>query len=74
MRNLVCLLMLCCCAAPSAFGRDTAEKLRERFIFCSQFVIEDPGTEAVVDSTHDCCGFANRIHDCRLIDGEKKYR
>jgi hypothetical protein len=74
MKNLVCLLLLCCCAASSAFGRDTAEKLRERFIFCNQFVIEDPGHVVVLDSTYDCCRFANLIHDCRLIDREEKYR
>jgi len=72
MKNLICLLMLCCCAASSAFGRDAAEKSRERLIFCSQFVIEDPGPVVVLDSTHDCCGFANTIHDCHLIKQEEK--
>ncbi len=74
MKNVVCLLMLCCCAASSAFGRDSAERLRERLIFCSQFVIEDPGPVVVPDTTHDCCPFANPIHDCRLIDREEKNR
>ena len=74
MKNLVCLLMLCCCAAPSAFGRDTAEKLRERFIFCSQFVIEDPGPVVVQDNTHDCCRLAKPVHDCRLMDRKENNR
>jgi hypothetical protein len=73
MKNLICLLMLCCCAASSAFGRDAAEKSRERLIFCSQFVIEDPAPVVVLDSTHDCCGFANTIHDCHLIKQEEKH-
>jgi hypothetical protein len=66
--------MLGCCVDSSAFGRDTNEKLRERFVFCSQFVIEDPGPVVVLDSTHDCCRFATRIYDCRLIDREEKHR
>jgi hypothetical protein len=74
MKNLVCLLMLCGCAASSALGRDSAERLRERLIFCSQFVIEEPGAVVVLDPTHDCCRFANSIHDCRLINREEKYR
>ena len=73
MKNLVCLLMLSCCAASSAFSRDSAERLRERLIFCGQFVIEDPGPVVVQDTTHDCCGLAGPIHDCRLIDGEEKH-
>ncbi len=72
MKNLICLLMLCCCAASSAFGRDAAEKLRERLIFCSQFVIEDPGPVVVLDSTHDCCRFADTIHKCE-IKQEKRH-
>jgi hypothetical protein len=72
MKSLVFLLMLGCWAASSAFGRDSAESLRERIIFCSQFVIEDPGPVVVQDTTHDCCRLANPIRDCRLTDREEK--
>jgi hypothetical protein len=74
MKNLVFLLMLCGWVASSAFGRDSAERLRERMIFCSQFVIEDPGSVALQDTTHDCCRLAKPIHDCRLIDRQEKNR
>ena len=73
MKNLFCLLMLCCCTASSALGRDSAERLREHLIFCSQFVIEDPGLVVVLDSTHDCCGLANAIHDCYLIKQKENH-
>ena len=71
MKSLVCLLMLGCCAASSAFGRDAAERLRERLIFCSQFVIEDPGPVVIEDTRRNCCRFATPTHDCRLIDREE---
>ncbi len=74
MKNLVCALMLCCCAASSALGRDSAERLRERLTFCTQFVIEDPGHVIFPNSTHDCCRFANPIHDCHLMDWEEEHR
>jgi len=74
MKNLVCLAILCCCAASSAFGRDAAERLKERLIFCSQFVIEDPAPVIVQGSTYDCCRVANPVQDCRLSDREEKYR
>jgi hypothetical protein len=73
MRILACLLMLCCSEAPSAFGRDAAERLRERVIFCSQFVIEHPSRVVVPDSTRDCCWLANTIHNCHLIIQEEKH-
>ena len=72
MKILVCLLMLCCSAAPAAFGRDSPERLRERVIFCSQFVIEHPGPAVVRDRTRDCCWFANTIHNCHLINQEEQ--
>jgi hypothetical protein len=65
--------MLYCCAASSALGRESAERLRERLIFCSQFVIEDPGYVILPDSALDCCRFANPIHDCRFMDWEDKH-
>ena len=71
MKTLVCLLMLGCCTASSAFGPDSAEKLRERLIFCNQFVVEDPGPIVVDDNTHHCCPFANPIHNRRLINSEE---
>jgi hypothetical protein len=43
MRTFVRLLMLHCCSTSSAFGRDSAEKLREHLIFSNQFVVEESG-------------------------------
>jgi hypothetical protein len=40
--KIVCSLMLSCCTAFSASAGDSAEMLRVRRLFCSQFVIEDP--------------------------------
>ena len=74
MKTLVCMAILCCCAASSAFGRDSAERLRERLLFCSQFVIEDPGPVTVQGSAYDCCRLAKPIQDCHLTDREEKYR
>jgi len=73
MRVLICMLTLCGYAASSAFGRDSAEMLRERLIFCSQFVIEEPGPAIVPDSMQTCCRLANRIHDCHLMDWEDRH-
>jgi hypothetical protein len=74
MKGLVCLLMLYCHAAFPAIGADSAELLRERQLFCSQFVIEDPGPAIIHDSTRYCCRFANWDHDCHVIDWDGKYR
>lgn len=68
MKTLACSLILCCCAVSLASGRDSAEVLRERLIFCSQFVIEEPGSAIVLDSTRDYDGFAKRTYDCHLMD------
>jgi hypothetical protein len=65
MKILVSTLMLSCLIAVSAFAGDSEEILRERLILCSQFVIEEPGT-AIPGTTRYCCGFANRIPDCRV--------
>jgi hypothetical protein len=73
MKILIFLLMPCCYATCSAFGRDSAEMRRERLIFCGQFVIEEPGPAIVPDSTHECCRFAHRIHNCHLMDWEENY-
>jgi hypothetical protein len=72
MKILACSLMLCCCAVSLASGRDSAEMLRERLIFCSQFVIEEPGPAIVRDSARDYGGFADRIYDCHLMEWDDK--
>jgi hypothetical protein len=74
MKILVCSLVLCCCAAASATGADSAEMLRDRLLFCSQFVIEDPDPAIVRDSTRYCCRFANRAHDCHVNDWDDNHR
>jgi hypothetical protein len=62
----VCALMLTCMAAVSALAGDSAEMLRERLIFCNQFVIEDPYPGIVRDSVQSCCRVANRVRDCNV--------
>jgi hypothetical protein len=58
----------------SGVGRDSVEMLRDRHIFCKQFVIEGPDPGLLWDSTQYCCGMANRVHDCHAQDWEEKYR
>ena len=72
--KIVCPLMLTCMTAVSALAGDSAERLRDRLIFCSQFVIEHPYPTIVPDSTQYCCRTANRIHDCHIHDWDEKYR
>jgi hypothetical protein len=67
MKGLTCLLTLCCCAVSSAFGRDP-EMLRERLIFCSQFVIQDPAPPIASDPNRNFGGFVHRTYDCHLMD------
>jgi hypothetical protein len=73
MKSLVCSLTLYCYAAFPAIGGDSSEMLRERLLFCSQFVIEDPGPTITHNSERYCCRFANRGHDCHIVDWDKKY-
>jgi len=73
MKILVCSLMLSCFAVFSATGRDSAEMLRDRFIFCSQFVIEDPDPAIIRDSTRYCIRFGQRIHDCHVHYWDEKW-
>jgi hypothetical protein len=67
-------LMLTCTIAVSALAGDSAEMLRDRLIFCNQFVIEHAESPTVRDSTQYCCRPANRIHDCHTHDWDEKYR
>jgi hypothetical protein len=70
----VCSLMLSCCAVVSASAGDSAEMRRDRLIFCSQFVIEDPyvaifrDLTGFPDSTDYCCRFRDSVHDCHIYD------
>jgi hypothetical protein len=72
--NTVCALMLSCLIAVSALAGDSAEMLRDRLIFCSQFVIEDPDLRMLQDTTQYCCRMANRVHDCHVHDWGERYR
>ena len=73
MKGLDCSLMLYCHAALPAIGADSVERLRERHLFCSQFVIEEPGPAIIHDPTLHCCRFANWDHDCHVIDWGERY-
>ena len=70
----VCALMLTCMTTVSALAGDSAEMLRDRLIFCNQFVIEEPYPAIVQDSTPHCCRFANRLHNCHANDWTEKRR
>jgi hypothetical protein len=72
--KIVCALTLTCMTAGFALAGDSAERLRDRVIFCNQFVIEDPYPELLRDSTQHCCRMPNRVHDCHVIDWDEKYR
>ena len=77
MKILACLLMLCCFTAVSASAGDSTEILRQRLIFCDQFLIEHPypailrGLTGFVGSTG---GVGNRVHDCYLDAQHRDYR
>jgi hypothetical protein len=72
MKILACSMMLCCCAASLASGRDFAEMLRERLIFCSQFVIEEPAPAIEWESTRNYGSSINRTYDCHLMGRDDK--
>jgi hypothetical protein len=72
--KIVCALMLTCTTAVSALAGDSAELLRDRLIFCNEFVIEHPYPAIFPDGTRNCCRMANRVRDCRVNDWDKKYR
>ena len=65
---LICSLGLSYVALGAAMAGDAAERLRDRFIFCSQFVIEEPAPPVIWDSARDCCRLGRRLHDCQLRD------
>jgi hypothetical protein len=73
MKNFICALMLSCAAVP-AIGGDTGEMLRDRLIFCNQFVIEDPGPAVIAESLFFCCRFAHQGHDCHVLDVDDRDR
>jgi len=58
--------LLCLCAASSATCADSWEINRERYLICSQFVIERPASILIHDATKGCCRVANRIRDCHV--------
>ena len=66
MKILAYVVVLCCYAAGAATGRDLREMNRDRFIICSQFVIEDPEPVMVGKNPQYCCRLANRMHDCHF--------
>jgi hypothetical protein len=70
----VCALMLTCMTTISALAGDSAEMIRDRLIFCNQFVIEDPYPAIDRYSAQYCCGTAKRAHDCHAQDWDEKYR
>jgi hypothetical protein len=63
--KIVCVLVLTCSFADSAWAEDAAEMLRDRLIICNQFVIEDPYPTVIPDSTQYCCRTVTRTRDCR---------
>jgi len=72
--KIVCTLTLTCTIAVSALAGEPAEMLRDRLIFCHQFVIEHAESPMVRDFTQYCCRLANRIHDCHTHDWDENYR
>ena len=52
--KIVYALMLTCTTAVSALAGDSAEMLRDRLIFCNQFVIRDPDPGIRLGYHHDC--------------------
>jgi hypothetical protein len=70
--KIVCSLMLTCMTAVSALAGDSAEMLRDRLIFCNQFVIEDPYPAILRDTTPYFVRIANRVRDCRTHDWDEK--
>ena len=74
MKNSICSLMLSCVAAAPAIGGDTGEMLRDRLIFCNQFVIEDPDPAVIRQIPFSCCQFGRRGHDCHVLDVDDRDR
>ena len=72
--NTVCAVMLTCMTTVSALAGDSAEMLRDRLIFCNQFVIEDPYPAIDGYSARYWRGTANRAHDCHAQDWDEKHR
>jgi len=66
MKILAYTLMLSCYAAAAATGGDSREMNRDRFVICSQFVIEDPDPSMVGESPQHCCRFVKRTRDCQF--------
>jgi len=72
--KVVCSLMLSCFTAVLASAGDSTEMLRDRLIFCNQFVIEHPYPVLLRDSPQYCCRMPKRVHDCHAQDWDVKYR
>ena len=74
MKILVFSMVLSCVSAVLASAGDSAEMLRNRIIFCNEFVIEHPYPAIVLEDTRNCCRKANRLRDCRVNDWDENYR
>jgi hypothetical protein len=74
MKNFTCSLMLSCVAAAPAIGGDAGEMLRNRLIFCNQFVIEHPDPAVITQPPFSCCRFGRRGHDCHVLDVDDRDR
>jgi hypothetical protein len=68
MRIFACSILLGCFVPSPGSATVPEEKLRERLIVCSQFVIDDPGPAVIREFADDCCRPVNRIRDCHLHD------
>jgi hypothetical protein len=55
--------------ASEAVARDLNEALRDRQVFCSQFIIHDPDPKLALDSLRDCCAFSQNFRDCQMYNG-----
>ena len=73
MKNFICALLLSSFAAAPAIAGDTGEMLRDRLIFCSQFVIDHPDP-AVIPSPSFCCRFGLRGHNCHVLEVDDRDR
>ena len=67
-------LILSCLSVASASAGDAAAMLRDRFIFCNQFVVAESRAATIREFAGYCCPFGNRAHDCHIIDLEEPRR
>ena len=74
MKNFICALLLSCIAVAPAIAGDAGEMLRDRLIFCSQFVIDHPDPAVIRESPSFCCRFGLRGHNCHVLDVDDRDR